>query len=726
MQLAVSGRSKRACLALALGLLSLSGPAALPAAAADNCPNAVIRAQQRSTNLPECRAYEIVNRPDDDQGETNRMPWASDDGDSLSYLSLMPGDDALGGALTSMSVARRSASGWKSSPADGRSTNGVAVIAGFSNPRAFSTDMSKAFVDSTLPLAAGDQNGNTDLYRVTVGVGSSSWISSGTADTVNGVVGTATDLSRIVYTTSGSVTAGVYVSDGTTSEQVDKDYPDGFPGDIPGSGAGVENSRGLNDPTFVSAGVSVERRGQHPVSDDGLRVYVSRNRVGANDLFLRDLHTHRTIAVSVSTRAGDARTVYPGQFISAARDGSQAYFVSNQQLTDTPGGGIYRFDLASEAPTLIVPTNPAGAISSNDQSHLYFTSTDALEGNAQPGDLNAYVWTPSGGVRFVTATNPSDPFPFRRVTANGRYALIISTASLRGASNNGHAAAYRYDDTTKDIVCVSCRPDGSPSQGDATVEGESFGVPVSFTRNRGLSADGRVLFLSTDKVVAADRTSVADVYLYQGGTPSLISTGREQGGAYPGDISDDGVNVSFITRAKLVGADGDPGEYDIYDARVDGGFVEQPAQSDGCRGDDCQGTAMPASSSPQPASSRLTGSGNASVAKPAKKLTMTSLTAAQRASLARTGKVTISLRATGSGTVSVRGRVTGSTRTVGSASRSVLKKAATSIKLTFRLNTAARRELSRKHKLSVSIEARLTGYSKVLRSSITLTYRGSR
>lgn len=580
---------------------TLAGPVS-----GDTCPNAAVRAQQTSASLPECRAYEIVSDPGLDLGETHRMPWASDDGNSVAYESLIPDNDALGGAVISTSVARRTPSGWRSESASGKTTNGVLGATGIADPRAFSPDMSRVLVSTSLPMSDADTNPFPDFYRVDVGLGSATWLSRDAPVPAARFVGTSVDLDKLVYTTATGDITGLFWTDGKTTVPLtlDSDYPDKISGAIAAQTAGSELERGLNVPSYDSTAPAVERRGNHAVSDDANRVYFLRWLSTERNIFLRDLGAQpapKTVAVSVSERAEDAKTVYPGQFISASHDGAQAYFVSPARLTEasTPGGGIYSFDLEQpEGQRLeqITPdaNDPAGpdvreAMSSDDQSHLYFTATAVLASGAQAGDNNAYVWTQAGGVRFIATT--SNPDPFRRVTANGRYALLQTRTSIEGAPNNGHEAIYRYDYDADQIDCVSCRPDGSASEGDAAISGQSPGIPnAPFNRNRGLSADGRVMFMSTDPIVAGDQTSAMDVYLHHDEMTSLLSDGRSAAGSYVGDISDDGVNVSFTTRTALVGADHDSEEFDVYDARVGGGFFETPAAAP-CEGEACRGGA---------------------------------------------------------------------------------------------------------------------------------------
>jgi hypothetical protein len=695
-------------------------------AATDSCPNAAVRAQQLATglpSLPDCRAYEIVNPPSNDIGEANRVPFSADDGDTLAYLSVLPGDDSFGGGVSSMSVARRTASGWTSSSADPVSLGAIADSTGLTEPRGFSPDFSRALISTTLPAVPGDDDALPDFFNVEVGSGAATLMSQAMDSFSVVAMGATPNLDQLVLFKPGGQTPvpGIYRSDGAGLELLSV-FPDNVTPFPPGLAqpAGGQFSRGLG---VVGASIApfVERNGAHAVSDDTRRVYFY-GQFSGNQLYVRDLVSNpkRTVPVSVSSRAGDVGTLYESEFISASHSGSQAYFASNAQLTDaaTPGGGIYRFDLASQTVTQITPDagdptglHLGGAMASDDQSHVYFTSTSALAAGAQAGTGNAYVWTQAGGVRFIAAVDAADKF--LRVTPDGRYALMLSGASIDGAPNNGHAAVYRYDYVADEVVCVSCRPDGSPSEGNANIEGQAYGQAAGpLARSRGMTLDGRVLFTSTDRLVRDDQTSAQDVYLYDKGTVSLLTAGRGDSNSYIGDMSDDGKNVTVVTRSALVGADRDAQEYDVYDVRAGGGFLEPLPPSDPCRGDDCQGPPAPTPVTPEPSSSRVTSAGNVPQAKVAKKLSVSKLTSAQRSTLARTGKVALTVRVTGGGTVSFRGRgrVAGSTRTVGSVSEAVLKKAQTTVKVTFRLSTAARRE-----------QTRLSGLPKTATTTINLT-----
>jgi hypothetical protein len=738
-------RATKACLSAGAvtAAFGLSGPLAATAGAADNCRNAAVRAQQVATGLPampDCRAYEIVNPPTDDIGEINRVPNISDDGNIAAYMSVIPGDIAQGGAINSVTVARRGAGGWTSVGADPASNGSIFGVTGITGPRVFSPDFSKELLSTTLPASSDDTDNVTDFYRVDVGTGKSTLLTQGLEGFPGELFGATPNLDRIVFHHYGSPPGdGLYASDGTSIERLSI-YPDGT--DVPPAGAvmaGAAYQRGLGVGLGRDRDTApwVERGGNHGASDDTQRVYFydALSTAGAF-LYMRDTSTNpkRTVSVSVSSRTGDVGAIHRAFFISASHNGSTAYFVSPDQLTDaaTVGGGIYRFNLASETVTQITPDagDPTGlhiddlgaALASDDQSHIYFTSTSALDGAAVAGDTNAYVWRNGGGVRFIAKVDSSDKFV--RSTPDGRYALLLGTASIGGAPNNGFQAIYRYDDVTGQTTCVSCRPDGAPSNGSADVEAQSLYLPGGpITHSRAMTLDGRVAFTSTDRILPSDQTSARDAYFYDKGTVSLLTAGRGDSDSFIGDVSDDGQNIFIISRSALVGADKDAAEFDIYDARVDGGFLEPLPPGDPCRGDDCQGTPTPTPGAAEPPSSRVSSNGDVSPAKVVKKLSLSKLSSAQRSALARTGRVSVSVKVTGAGTVSVRGRgkIAGVTKTLGSVSDTVLKKGESTMKLTFKLSSAARRELSRRHKLSVRLEARLSGLSKTVTSTVNLT-----
>jgi hypothetical protein len=112
-------------------------------------------------------------------------------------------------------------------------------------------------------------------------------------------------------------------------------------------------------------------------------------------------------------------------------------------------------------------------------------------------------------------------------------------------------------------------------------------------QSRLISDDGRhVYFSSREALVPEDVNGRADAYEYDTvtGRPSLLSTGTSPSPSYYLDAGANGRDAFFITRERLVGWDVDQG-YDLYDARIGGGFPEPVAPPPGCVGDACQGAA---------------------------------------------------------------------------------------------------------------------------------------
>ena len=179
-----------------------------------------------------------------------------------------------------------------------------------------------------------------------------------------------------------------------------------------------------------------------------------------------------------------------------------------------------------------------------------------------------------------------------------------------------HRELYLYGaDSAAAPVCVSCNPSGAPDTASATVAVQTNigGTTPGWHENHALSDDGaRVFFSTAQALVPEDVDGRADVYEYdaRSGEVHLITSGASSDDSWFMDASADGSNVFFTTRQQLVGWDVDQ-EYDVYDARVGGGFPDPPLSSSPCADDVCQG-ALPAPPVAQPAASAMfSGTGNA-------------------------------------------------------------------------------------------------------------------
>ena len=159
---------------------------------------------------------------------------------------------------------------------------------------------------------------------------------------------------------------------------------------------------------------------------------------------------------------------------------------------------------------------------------------------------------------------------------------------------------------------------------------EISGAEHSLYFARNLSAEGeRLFFESYERLVPADTNGMRDVYQWEaagtgscteaspafsapaGGCVNLISSGRSNHDSEFTDATPSGDDAFFRTAESLV--DRDPGQFDIYDARIGGGFAEA-SEGPPCEGDACQSPAA-APEAATPASSTFRGPGNLAKAK---------------------------------------------------------------------------------------------------------------
>jgi hypothetical protein len=282
--------------------------------------------------------------------------------------------------------------------------------------------------------------------------------------------------------------------------------------------------------------------------------------------------------------------------LGASRDGKRAYFVANGQAV-------------AGAPTSIA-------------TGLYLWHEGEISYIGELSDFGADSGDMFTGEGSITLNRRQT-----RVTPDGRHLIFRSRSGQGLLSAHGQSDAehknleqlYLYSADTDELTCVSCRPDGAPSTAEANdyVRVATGGSMTSRYENHPLSDDGRYVFFSTaEKLVPEDSNGAADAYVYDSvdGEPRLLSSGENRNGSYFLDASPSGKDAFFMTREPLSGWDVDDA-YDLYDARVEGGFPEPPPPPPSCQGDACQ-PAPTVLNDPTPASSSSTGSGNPNLRKP--------------------------------------------------------------------------------------------------------------
>ncbi|HSS33353.1 MAG TPA: hypothetical protein VLL27_08760 [Solirubrobacterales bacterium] len=270
--------------------------------------------------------------------------------------------------------------------------------------------------------------------------------------------------------------------------------------------------------------------------------------------------------------------------------------------------------------------------SRGDSEIWYWEDADGVAG----GTLSHVASLPLSDLRFQVLGPPGNVFwnvkaLDARVTPDGRALLFIATDgaelpphyqhgvcvdAITGANQGQCSELYLYQadsstPTEPDIVCASCDLSQPGLFGNSflnAVKGVGSSLRAQHL-SRALTEDGSRVFFDTEAaLVAEDTNNAVDVYEYDvdRSTPRLISGGTDSAPSYLMDASANGSDVFFVTRARLSGWDDDQ-VYDLYDARVGGGFLEPPAGSDRCSGTDGCRSALAV---PPPPSTNGSGSVN--------------------------------------------------------------------------------------------------------------------
>ena len=276
---------------------------------------------------------------------------------------------------------------------------------------------------------------------------------------------------------------------------------------------------------------------------------------------------------------------------------------------------------------------------SDDGHYAYFVNRGQLAAGQSPlgGKYGIYLWhdgtlsyvgrASSGGQAVAEllgdVANTTTTSQQARVTPDGHHLLFnsLSGEGLLGYDQGechrnaevGCIQVYVYSADTGRLQCASCLLPGQVATAPAWtgVRENNGGARSSWHLSNAISADGRWVFFSTaQKLVPEDTDGVSDAYEYDTQTEQvhLLSGGEDGAPSYFLDASPDGSNAFFVTRQQLSGWDVDQG-YDLYDARVNGGFPE-PVPAASCQGDACQ-PAPAELNDPTPSSSTFAGPGDA-------------------------------------------------------------------------------------------------------------------
>ncbi len=368
------------------------------------------------------------------------------------------------------------------------------------------------------------------------------------------------------------------------------------------------------------------------VSADGERIFFMVRKAPCLDEACGDLYVRiggeRTLKLNVSE---DGAVSGPAVFWDASADGHRVVFTTAAPLVAGDDNGLfdlYMYDADAAAGERLTRLsvdemrddtngNVRGTVgASADGRYVYFVAQNQLVAGGPPtgGQVGLYLWHDgvvrylgrfAGGADYRMNVSPQWPGqPLQsRVTPDGK-TMIFGALSGAGFGGADHASTcdattgtceqlYVYSAESDAISCMSCvRPDGEPAQGAATL-GAHFGAGTTqqaMHLMHALSDDGRhVFFNSEEDLVSTDTNGRVDAYEYDvhSGTLRLLSTGRSPSNSYFLDASPDGDNAFLVTREQLNATDTDAG-YDLYDARVGGGFPPPAPPLSPCAGDTCR------------------------------------------------------------------------------------------------------------------------------------------
>jgi hypothetical protein len=413
---------------------------------------------------------------------------------------------------------------------------------------------------------------------------------------------------------------------------------------------------GLAPRSIAGQGQSAGAPTPHVVSEDGSRIiFTVQSDFGAPEgrIYMRE-NGSTTLRINASERTEEPDTERPATYWNASEDGSIVYFTTFEQLTDDDTNGtvdLYQWRRSSPSGSRLTrvsvdeqPDDPPNDVSgvlaaSPDGSYVYFVAASQLVEGAPPRPESTetllFGWH-AGEVFYVgTASDLFDLLPIAgtgttdtavRVSRDGTKLMFTSRAKVGltgydnadsticpfAAGGGGCNEVYLFSadpdgGSGGTLVCISCRPDGSRAQGDAAVlqRFATGGSAGGEARPRFLSDGGERAFFSTVEPLVAEDTNgqVGDVYSYdvRTGELGLISSGRSPSPSFFLGASSNGDDVFFATREQLVASDVDS-SFDLYDARVRGGFPE-PVPPPDCERERCRGTVSPSTGLPGPGGS---------------------------------------------------------------------------------------------------------------------------
>ena len=593
------------------------------------CPNEQLRGGF-SGRLPDCRAYELVTPPVTSSSQFDAvvdMAYASTaaaDGEALTLTIREPRPDAPNAGQAY--VATRGTSGWLAEdimPLESYDGVGCAeyqfvyayseqltkdVMQASGGSRASASANSREDPESCNPegdhIVSGEPVGYENLLVRDNATGTYQLVNvtpPGVTPADTHFKAASADLSHVIFTETSPLAEGA-----TYGVENLYEWDEGA----------VRLVTWLPNGTAVTGSLAAEAgtpEHESLVSSDGSHVLFTYG--GA--LYDR-IDGQRTVQID-EKQGGSSGPSGEGSFKAATADGSKVFFTDESKLTagSTAEAGepdLYECALGEgaskcELSDLTVAAGSEHAdvlrvtpLGGHDSSYVYFVAEGVLASGAQAGKENLYLWD-GNKTTFIATGVEYSRFGIEQTSPDGKWLAFESAGELFLYS----VGSASHQPT---LACASCNPSGEG--GGVAQRGLAYGEFSGLFPSRHVLTDaGQVFFETTEALVPSDTNGQRDVYEYENGQPSLISSGTSSFETALESVSESGNDVFFRSNQQLVPQDNQEGQLVTYDARVDGGFAEPSSPPPCTTADACREASSPQPSIyGAPSSATFSGPGN--------------------------------------------------------------------------------------------------------------------
>jgi hypothetical protein len=328
---------------------------------------------------------------------------------------------------------------------------------------------------------------------------------------------------------------------------------------------------------------------------------------------------HKVVRVSTGSEDPEVQGV-----ARVSENGTHAYFVAHGVLT--------REARESEGGRCLAELGAPEKVEEEEKAHSSETKEEEEQNNGEEpkgsrcrprlGGDNLYMFErdaadPAGRLAFVATLSSSDGGPYGdwsgedhrpvQATPDGQFLVFRSVADLTAGDTSAVPEIFEYDAMSEALVRVSrgasdYEPQGTDSADEhaATIPSQGYASedvpPGAAANDLAVSDDGSTVVFEDSGALTAEALpalGIGNVYEYyntvgSGGPISegdvyLISDGTNRLAVGLFGLDGSGDDVFFKTADQLVPQDTDT-QYDIYDARVDGGFPgpDPPTVCEGC------------------------------------------------------------------------------------------------------------------------------------------------